>query len=62
MLDYQWVHNEFVAEYCDPLQGNPSNWWRHPVIGDFYINILNGQVSQAQYALIMNDLIKNRPP
>jgi hypothetical protein len=65
MLPYDWVHSEFQNEHCTPLGSNPSNWWHHPVIGDFRIDIVNGppaQVSQAQYALIMNDLIKNRPP
>jgi hypothetical protein len=66
MLLYDWVASEFVNEHCTPLgPGNPSPWWRHPVIGDFPLRVLPGpppEVADAEYAMIMNDLIKNRPP
>jgi hypothetical protein len=62
MLPYDDVRRDFASEFCTPIHSHPSNWWSHPRIGRFWIDIINNQVSRAQYALIMNDLIRNRPP
>jgi hypothetical protein len=59
VLVYEDVRRELESEQCTAQGSHPSNWWHHPVIGDFWIDI---PVSEAQYALIMNDLIRNRPP
>jgi len=62
MLPYDEVRRTLENESCTPKAPHPSAWWNHPVIGDFWVDLIGGQVSEAQFALIMNDIMKNRPP
>jgi hypothetical protein len=62
VLSYDEVRRALESERCTARGSHPSAWWNHLVIGDFWIDITGGQVSEAQFALIMNDIIKNRPP
>ena len=61
MIPYDDLRRELENEGCRALNNHPSSWWNHPVIGDFFIDASNGYVSDWEYSLIMNDIIKNRP-
>jgi hypothetical protein len=50
VLPYDEVRRIFESERCTPKNNHPSNWWNHPVIGDFWIDIRGDQVAEAQFA------------
>jgi hypothetical protein len=61
VVPYNEMREAFVREFCTAREADPSQWWNHPVIGPFWIEVRNGACSSWEFSLIMNDLINNRP-
>jgi hypothetical protein len=62
VVPYDEAREAFELEFCTPRDQHPSQWWHHPVIGQFWIEVRNSEVFEWEFSIIMNDLINNRPP
>jgi hypothetical protein len=58
-LPYEQAARFLQSVGCEPRGVEPSPWWHHPAVGDFYIHVnSDGQVSELELRLIISDIAR----